>query len=88
MSIVRSAFSLFIPGGLLLVAAVISVQLGGLAGWLPKIAKFYPYSMMVVAVLFGLRFNRSRLIYGVLAIILADRILVSLGGSESGMEKY
>jgi len=88
MSIVRSAFSLFIPGGLLLVAAVISVQLGGLAGWLPKIAKFYPYAMMVVAVLFGLRFNRSRLIYGVLAIILADRILVFLGGSESGAGKY
>ncbi len=88
MGIVRSIFSFFIPGGLLLVAAVISVQFGGLAGWLPKIVKFYPYAMMAVAVLFGLRFNKSRLIYGILAIILADRILVYISGMSTGAEKY
>jgi len=68
------------PGGLLLAAALVSLQHDGLAQWLFGITWFLPPSLGLVAVFLGWRFNRSRLLFGVLVVLLADLLLQRYGG--------
>ncbi|MDG4475000.1 GGDEF domain-containing protein [Thiovibrio frasassiensis] len=69
------------PGGLLLAAALTSFQHEGLARWLFGINWLLPPALGLVAVFFGWRFNRSRLLFGVLVIMVADLLLRRYGGS-------
>ena len=67
--------SFFMPGGLLFLTAVILVQAGVLAPWLPKIVLIYPSVVLTTGILLGWRFHRSRLIFAVLMLAIADRAL-------------
>ncbi|MCX5876177.1 MAG: GGDEF domain-containing protein [Deltaproteobacteria bacterium] len=68
------------PGGLLLVAALASLQHDGLAQWLFGITWILPPALGLVAVFLGWRFNRSRLLFGTLVVLMADQLLRRYGG--------
>lgn len=72
----RALYSFFLPGGLLFLAAVILLQMGVLDQALPDIAGVYPYVIFVAAVLLGVSFNRSRIVFVILVLALADRFLL------------
>ncbi|MFH1350227.1 MAG: diguanylate cyclase [Pseudomonadota bacterium] len=78
----RALFSFSMPGGLLVLAAVVLFQSGFLANWLPTIVRFYPYAVLGAGILLGWRFNRSRLVFGVLALTLAERSLLYYAGAS------
>ncbi|MFA6499740.1 MAG: GGDEF domain-containing protein [Desulfurivibrionaceae bacterium] len=68
------------PGGFLLAAALASLQHDGLAQWLFGITWLFPPTLGLVAVFLGWRFNRSRLLFGTLVLLLADLLLRRYGG--------
>ena len=68
------------PGGLLLAAALAALQHDGLGQWLFGITWLLPPALGLVAVFFGWRFNRSRLLFGTLVVLLADLLLRRYGG--------
>lgn len=68
------------PGGLLLAAALASLQHDGLARWLFEITWLLPSALGIIAVFLAWRFNRSRLLFGTLTVLLADMLLRSYGG--------
>ncbi len=76
----QGLFLYLAPGGLLLAAALASLQHDGLAQWLFGITWLLPPALGLVAVFLGWRFNRSRLLFGVLVVLLADLLLRRYGG--------
>ena len=68
------------PGGLLLAAALASLQHDGLAQWLFGITWLLPPALGLVAVFLGWRFNRSRLLFGTMVVLMADQLLRRYGG--------
>ena len=76
-----SFFLYLAPGGLLLAAALAVLQHDDLAHWLFGITWLLPPALGLVAVFLGWRFNRSRLLFGTLAVLLADLLLRRYGGA-------
>ncbi|MFA6283621.1 MAG: GGDEF domain-containing protein [Desulfurivibrionaceae bacterium] len=68
------------PGGLLLAAALSALQHDGLAQWLSGNTWLFPPALGLVAVFLSWRFNRSRLLFGTLMVLLADLLLRRYGG--------
>ncbi len=68
------------PGGLLLVAALASLQHDALARLLFGITWLLPPALGLVAIFLGWRFNRSRLLFATLVVFLADFLLRHYGG--------
>lgn len=75
----RTLVSFFLPGGLLIMGVGIVVHLGLLPKSAATLAHVYLYAVGVAGVLLGWRFNRSRLVYALLLLILADRSLWYFG---------
>jgi diguanylate cyclase (GGDEF)-like protein len=73
---VRTLFSLFVPGGLVVFTAAIIIYLGVLDNSLSALVHIYPYLVAVAGILLGWRFNRSRLIFAILVLALADKGLL------------
>jgi diguanylate cyclase (GGDEF)-like protein len=83
---VRTLFSLFVPGGLVVFTTAVIIYLGVLDKSLSALVHIYPYLVAVAGVLLGWRFNRSRLIFAILVLALADRGLLLFspsGGAAS-----
>ena len=82
--VVRTLFSLFVPGGLVVITTAILLYIGALDKSLSALVHIYPYLVAVAGVLLGWRFNRSRLILAILVLALADRglLLFSHGTSN------
>ncbi|MBU0729059.1 MAG: diguanylate cyclase [Proteobacteria bacterium] len=78
---IRIFLSLFMPGGLLLAAALFLISLYMHEVWTPILLKLFPIAVLGAGVFFGWRFNRSRLVFAVALLFLADRLL---GMSEPG----
>lgn len=76
--------ALLIPGGLLLAAAAIAPLIDACAGWLALGSRYALLVLLGLAFLFGWRFNRSRLVYGMLLLLLTDRLWAA--GAASGGE--
>ena len=83
--VVRTLFSLFVPGGLVVFTTAIIIYLGVLDKSLSALVHIYPYLVAVTGILLGWRFNRSRLIFAILVLALADRglLLYSPGAGAS-----
>ncbi|MGD8370687.1 MAG: GGDEF domain-containing protein [Syntrophobacterales bacterium] len=75
--VVRTLFSLFVPGGLIFFATAALLQLGLLHKSLSALVHIYPFAVAGAGVLLGWRFNRSRMVFAILVLALADRALVS-----------
>jgi diguanylate cyclase (GGDEF)-like protein len=73
---VRTLFSLFVPGGLVVFTTAILIYLGVLDKSLSALVHIYPYLVAVAGMLLGWRFNRSRLIFAIIVLALADRGLL------------
>ncbi len=84
--VVKTIFSFSVPGGILFLAAAVILQTGVLAKSLPALVHIYPYAVLVAGVLLGWRFNRSRLVFAVLVLVLADRALLYF--APTGPEGY
>jgi len=74
--VVRTLFSLFVPGGLVVFTTAIIVYLGVLDKSLSALVHIYPYLVAVAGILLGWRFNRSRLIFAIFVLALAERGLL------------
>lgn len=79
----RAFFSFFVPGGIVFLGAVILIRAGMWAEWAPVVTRVYPYIVLAVGVLLGWRFNRSRLIFALLILALADRALLHFAYDHS-----
>jgi len=75
----KVVLSFFLPGGMLLLASLILVHLEGVQTNLGTILHIYPYVTYLIAVAFGWRFNRSALVFGVVAIALTHWCLMHFG---------
>lgn len=69
-------YSLMLPAGLLLLAAVALVRWAASLESFPAIVRIYPYIVLAGGVLLGGRFNRSRLVFAVVVLSLAERALL------------
>jgi len=76
----KGLFLYLTPGGLLLAAALAALQHDGVAQWLFGITWLLPPSLGLVAIFLGWRFNRSRLLFGMLLVLLTDFLLRRYGG--------
>jgi diguanylate cyclase (GGDEF)-like protein len=76
----QGLFLYLTPGGFLLAVALAALQHDGLAQWLFGITWLLPPTLGLVAVFLGWRFNRSRLLFGMLVVLLADLLLRRYGG--------
>ena len=74
--VVRTLFSLFLPGGLVVFSTAMLLCLGISDKSLSALVHVYPYLVAVAGMLLGWRFNRSRLIFAILLLALADRGLL------------
>jgi diguanylate cyclase (GGDEF)-like protein len=71
----RNLFKFFFPGALILLAAVAFIQLDFFQKWYKPVMHFYPYTVYLVGILLGWRFNRSRLLFAIIVLVISDRIL-------------
>ena len=84
--VARALFSFFMPGGFLFLAIAILLSLGLLDRVLPRLVLIYPYVVFVAGVLLGWRFVRSRVVFVILILALADRSLLHFAaGTEASM---
>ncbi|MCE5275478.1 MAG: GGDEF domain-containing protein [Syntrophaceae bacterium] len=82
----KAIISLFLPGGLLVLASLFLVHLGGVKAHLDTIAGVYPYVVYIGAMLLGWRFNRSALVFGTVSIALAHWCLALFTPGMPGAE--
>ncbi len=77
----KSLFSFFVPGGVIFFSAVVLSQKGMLLGRFAIVSAAFPLLVLVAGLLLGWRFNRSRLVFALLILGTADRILVHFENS-------
>jgi len=82
-SILRSVFSFFMPGGLIILVAFLLTRapIVEAVSWLPR---FYPWIVLCVGLFLGWRLNRSQLVFVVLVLAVADRSLLIFAGGDIG----
>ncbi len=68
----RGSFSFFFPGGLLLLLTYGLLHFRLLGAALPDFARIYPLVVFTAGVLLAWGFNRSRIVYAILALALAN----------------
>lgn len=79
-------YSLVVPGGLLVLAALGFLRPRGLPGWMQPIVGVYPYIVLVVGLLFGWHFDLSRIVFSLLVLALADRSLLLFAAGDAATE--
>ena len=75
----RNLTTFLLPGGLILLAAVLVVHLGTLAPWMDKIEKIAPYAILGIGLILSWSFHRSRLALVILILFLSERSLYYFG---------
>jgi diguanylate cyclase (GGDEF)-like protein len=83
-SALRFGHLFFFPGGLLLAAAAFLLHFAPLPQAVRAFFPFYPYLVLGAGLFLGWRFNRSRLIFALLALALAERVLTLFPSGEEG----
>lgn len=71
----RRVVELFIPGGLVLLAVLVFLRPGVLPESAAPLLRVYPYAVAGIGVFLGWYFNRSRIVFGLLILAIADRVL-------------
>ncbi|OGB95476.1 MAG: hypothetical protein A2Z31_06210 [candidate division NC10 bacterium RBG_16_65_8] len=83
---VRSLATLCLPGGLLILAGVILLRPGVLPEFMRPSLRAYPYLVLGVGAILGWYFHRSRVVFGLLILTLADLTLRLVGGNYATPE--
>ncbi|MFP3870368.1 MAG: diguanylate cyclase [Syntrophobacteria bacterium] len=78
----RRLFSFFVPSGILFLATALILHMEMRAPSLFAFLRVYPYMVFGAGFLLGWRFNRSRLVFALLVLALADRSLFYLGSAN------
>jgi diguanylate cyclase (GGDEF)-like protein len=76
ISFLQTLLSFFVPGGVLVLAISLILLRGLPTLTLPLLVRIYPYVVLAAGIWFGWHFNRSRLIFVIVALALADRFLL------------
>ncbi|HSB68939.1 MAG TPA: GGDEF domain-containing protein [Candidatus Methylomirabilis sp.] len=84
MGVMKNLAALLAPGGVLVLAALVCLRPGGLPAWMLPYARAYPYVVFGVGVLLGWCFHRSRIVFALLVLAVADRSLLVSGAGEWG----
>jgi len=71
----KRILSLFVPEVPILIGATLLVTLPSLRPAAGALVAFYPYTVLAAALLLGWRFNRSRLVFAVVLLALAQYVL-------------
>jgi len=71
----KRILSLFVPEAPILIGAALLVTLPSLRPAAGALVAFYPYTVLAAALLLGFRFNRSRLVFTVVLLALAQYVL-------------
>ena len=82
----RYLYALIVPGGVILLAAALFLRWAA-PETLAALLRFFPYAVLAAGVLLGWRFHRSSVIFVLLALALADQVLLrssSFGGQGAG----
>jgi diguanylate cyclase (GGDEF)-like protein len=80
---VKRVSSLLLPAGLLVLTALVVSLPGPLPEQLAASLRVYPWVVSVVGVLLGLRFRRGRVVFALLALAIASRVLESYHASAA-----
>jgi hypothetical protein len=72
-----------LPGGVALLAALVFLCPGVLPDAMRPYVNAYPYTILGVGVLLGWYFNRSRVVFALLLLAVADATLLRFGVGES-----
>lgn len=76
---------MILPGGLLLLAALVFLRPGSLPDSMHPYVRAYPYVVAGAGVFLGWLFNRSRVVFAILVLALADRAVLHFApGDASG----
>lgn len=75
--------SFVMPGGLLLLAAVGFLRPHGLPIWTLPLVQVYAYLVLGASLLLGWYFYRSRIVFAVLVLALADRALLKFAPGDA-----
>jgi len=75
-----------VPGGLLVLAAVVLLRPGVLPASALPFLHVYPYAVFGLGLLLGCYFNRSRIVFALLVLALADRALLHFAGDSAGLD--
>jgi diguanylate cyclase (GGDEF)-like protein len=81
-TLARGLFAFLIPGGLLFGLQVLAAEHPGLSPWLAHLEDLYPATVIVVALLLGWRFDRSRLVFATVVIGLGALLIPALASSS------
>ncbi len=71
---------LVFPYALLLLAALAANHVPALMVWTTSIPRLLPYAIWISGAMLGWRFNRSRVVFGMLVLMMADFSLVAFAG--------
>ena len=82
--VIRSLFTLIVPGGLVFFATVILLQFSSLKQSVSSLVHIYPGLVVAAGIFLGWRFNRTRLVFAILILALADRTLLIFSSGSSG----
>jgi len=87
---VKTVSSLLLPVGLLVLTALVLNFPGPPPEQLTSFLRVYPWVVWAVGVLLGLRFRRGRVVFALLALALADRVLERLhpGAASEGAARF
>jgi diguanylate cyclase (GGDEF)-like protein len=75
--------ALLFPEGILLIAATALVQWGAAAPSAAPVLRFYPIIVLVAGTLLAWRFRRGRLVFALVALVLADGAMMWLAPIDS-----
>lgn len=81
----RSLIAFFTPGGVVFAIMLITSRLVDLSSWSSLLLPLYPLAVITVALLFGWRFDRSRLVFATVLIGLAGWMLQHFGGRHDAI---
>jgi hypothetical protein len=76
ISFLQTLLSFFVPGGVLVLAVSLLLLRGLPTLTLPLLIRLYPYAVLAAGIWLGWHFNRSRLVFVIVALALADRFLL------------
>lgn len=75
----RSLFAFFLPGGFVLLVTFLAIYFNAVTPWLDKIEKITPYVILLIGVILGWLFHRSRLVFVIFILFLSERSLFYFG---------
>ena len=76
----KHLYTLLVPAGLLVLAALALLRPKALPDWLLPLVHAYPYVVLTAGLVLGWLFNRSRIVFALLILAFADRALLEFAG--------